>query len=108
MPLLQLLRLLLVALLHLLFCCFAGVLLRQSLVFLILPLLELLPFLFLLCEYLFLLLLVFLVRLWVARVWSAGSRNRRKLARMGLRAGSRGIVVCSRCRGLWPGRGVVR
>jgi len=65
-PLLQLLRLLLVFLLHLLLCCFTGVLLRQPLVFLVLLLLEFLPFLFLLREYLFLLLLVLLVQLRVA------------------------------------------
>src|ERR1700730_8278983 len=75
--LLQLLRLLLVLLLHLLLCRFTGVLLRQPLMFLLLLLLEFLPFLFLLREYLFLLLLVFLVQLRVACVWSAGARRER-------------------------------
>jgi len=64
-----LLRLLLVLLLHLLLCCFTGVLLRQPLVFPFLLLLEFLPFLFLLREYLFLLLLlILLVQLGVACV----------------------------------------
>src|ERR1700676_350342 len=103
--LLQLLRLLLVLLLHQLLGCFTGVLLRQPLVFLVLLLLEFLPFLFLLREYLFLLLLVLLVQLRVACVWSTGSRGRWKIARMGGRAGSRSIAVCTRCRVLWTRSG---
>src|SRR6202795_3995676 len=106
--LLQLLRLLLVLLLHLLLCCFTGVLLRQPLMFLLLLLLEFLPFLFLLREYLFLLLLVFLVQLRVACVWSTGSRGRWKIARMGGRAGSRSIAVCTRCRVVWTRSGARR
>src|ERR1700730_11153143 len=98
--LLQLLRLLLVLLLHLLLCCFTGVLLRQPLMFLLLLLLEFLPFLFLLREYLFLLLLVLLVQLRVACAGGAGARRGRKVARMDRRAGSRSIVVGTRCRGL--------
>jgi hypothetical protein len=93
-----LLRLLLVLLLHLLLCRFTGVLLRQPLMFLLLLLLEFLPFLFLLREYLFLLLLVFLVQLRVACVWGAGALRGRKVLRMDGRAGSRSIVVWTRCR----------
>src|SRR6202047_4592334 len=96
--LLQLLGLLLVLLLHLLLCCFTGVLLRQPLMFLLLLLLEFLPFLFLLREYLFLLLLVLLVQLRVACAGGAGARRGRKVARMDRRAGSRSIVVGTRCR----------
>ena len=65
---------------------------------LLLLLLELLPFLFLLREYLFLLLLVSLVQLRVACVWGAGSRCGRKVLRMDGRAGSRSVVVWTRCR----------
>ena len=67
-PLLQLCRLLLVTLLHALFCSVIGILLRQLLVLLILPLLQLLPFLILFGIHLFLLLLIFLVELRIARV----------------------------------------
>src|SRR5450432_3838896 len=67
--LLQLLRLLLVTLLHALFRGGVRILLRQLLVLLILPLLQLLPFLILFGIHLFLLLLIFLVHLRIARVW---------------------------------------
>ena len=93
MPLLQLLRLLLVPLLYLLLSRFISMLLGQALMFLILLLLEFLPFLFLLREYLVLLLLVLPVQLWVACIWSAGSRRGRKVARMDERAGSSSVVV---------------
>ena len=93
MPLLQLLRLLLVPLLYLLLSRFISMLLGQALMFLILPLLEFLPLLFLLREYLFLLLLVLLIQLRVACIRSAGSRRGRKVARMDGRAGSSSVVV---------------
>ena len=83
MLLLQLLRLLLVPLLYLLLPRFVSMLLGQALMFLILPLLKFLAFLFLLREYLFLLLLVLPVQLWVACIWSTGSRRRGKVVRMG-------------------------
>src|ERR1700687_3753943 len=98
MPLLQLLRLLLVPLLYLLLSRIISMLLGQALMFLILLLLEFLPFLFLLREYLFLLLLVFLVQLRVACTKSAGSRRGRKVARMDGRAGSSNVVVVPRTR----------
>jgi len=85
----QLLRLLLVLLLHLLRSCWAGVLLRQLLVFLVLLRLEILPFLGLLRNYVLLLLLVFLVELWVPRVGRSGTLDRWQLIRMGCNVGAR-------------------
>ena len=96
MPLLQLLRLLLVPLLYLLLSRVISMLLGQALMFLILLLLEFLPFLFLLREYLFLLLLVLLVHLRVACISSAGSRRGGKVARMDGRVGSSSIAVIPR------------
>lgn len=96
MSLLQLLRLLLVPLLHLLLSRFISMLLGQALMFLILLLLEFLPFLFLLREYLFLLLLVLPVQLWVACIWRTGSRRGGKVVRMDGRAGSRNVVIVPR------------
>ena len=63
--LLQLFRLLLMPLLHLLLSCFAGILLRQPLMFLILLLLQFLALLLLLCKH-FLLLLVVTIAIRVA------------------------------------------
>ena len=90
--LLQLLRLLLVPLLHLLLCpslafCFA------SFVLLVLLLLEFVSFQLLLRDLLFLLLLVLLVPLRVARIWSAGPCQGRKVVRMDGRAGSTSVVL---------------
>src|SRR5690242_7584236 len=66
MPLLQLLRLLLVFLFNLLLPGIIRLLLRHALMFLVLPLLQLLPFLILFLLQLLLLLLIFLVQLLVA------------------------------------------
>ena len=66
----HLLGLLLVLLLHLLHSLWSGLLFRQLLMFLVLPLLEFLAILVLLRDHLFLLLLVFLVLLRVPRVRS--------------------------------------
>src|SRR5260370_33001129 len=96
MPLMQVLSLLLVRLLSLLLSRFIDMLLGQALMFLILLLLEFLPFLFLLREYLFLLPLVLLVQLRLACIRSAGSRRGRKVARMDGRAGSSSIAVIPR------------
>jgi len=71
MFLLQLLRLLLVLLLHLLLLRFTGILPRQLLVLLLLLLLEFVSFPLLLRDLLCLLLLVLLVQLRLARIWSA-------------------------------------
>src|SRR5258707_14104663 len=65
-------------------------LLGQALMLLILPLLEFLPILFLLREYFFLLLLIFPIHFWVARIRSAGPIRRRKVARMD---GSTNVVI---------------
>ena len=62
------LGLLLVLLFYLLLLCFAGVPLRETLVFLLLFLLELLVLLILLLDHLVLLLLVFLIQFGVSRV----------------------------------------
>src|SRR5258706_7737528 len=62
----------------------------QALMLLILPLLEFLPILFLLREYFFLLLLIFPIHFWVARIRSAGPIRRRKVARMD---GSTNVVI---------------
>src|SRR4029077_8840545 len=70
-----------------------SMLLGQALMFLILFLLEFLAFLFLLREYLFLLLLVFPILLWIACVWRAWSIRRRKVARVNGSARSRHVVV---------------
>ena len=64
--LLQLFRLLLMPLLHLLLSCFAGLLLRQPLMFLILLLLQFLAVLLLLRKHFLLLLLVFTIAIRVA------------------------------------------
>ena len=71
--LLQLLRLLLVPLFGLLLPGFVGILFRDLLVFFLLFLREFLPFLFLLRELLFLLLLVFLVQIRISRIGWTGS-----------------------------------
>src|SRR5258707_9645336 len=57
-------------------------LLGQALMLLILLLLEFLPILFLLREYFFLLLLIFPIHFWVARIRSAGPIRRRKAPRL--------------------------
>ena len=87
-PLLQLLRLLLMLLFHLLRSCRTGVLSRQLLMLRLLLLLEILPFLGLLCDYLFLLLLVFLVQFGVPRVDRSGMFDGRQLLRMVCKVGA--------------------
>jgi hypothetical protein len=91
--LLQLLRLSLVPLFHLLLFPFTGVLFRQLLVLLVLLLLEFVSFQLLLRDLLFLLLLVLLVQLRLARIWSAGPCQGRKVAGMEGRAGSSSVVL---------------
>ena len=87
----QLLRLLLVPLLHLLRSCWRSVLSRQLLMFLVLLLLQLLPLLVLLRDYALLLLLILLVQFRVPRIGSGGSNGRQFLG-MGcdVGVGSRG------------------
>lgn len=79
-PLDHLLRLLRMPLLHLLFLGRAGVLISR--VFLLLPLLKLLPVLLLLSRQLILLLLIFLVELRVAGVWTRHVLERRQFLRV--------------------------
>ena len=86
--LLQLLRLLLVLLLHLLHFRWGSILLRQLLMFVVLLLLKVLPFLGLLRDYGVLLLLVFLVQLRVPRVGSSGMFDGRQFLRMGCHVGA--------------------
>ena len=80
--LLELLRLLLVPLLHLLRSRVTGFLLRQPLVLLLLFLLQVLSLLVLPLHQLLLLLLIFLVRPGIARVWRGRVLDRRKFLRM--------------------------
>ena len=79
MFLLQLLSLLLMLLLQLLRLGCISLLLRDLLMFLVLVRLESLPFLFLLRVELFLLFLVFLVRLRIPGIWRGRALDRRKI-----------------------------
>ena len=82
MFLLQLLSLLLMLLLQLLRPGCISILFGGLLVFLVLLLLELLPFLFLLRAELVLLLLVFLVQLCIPGTWQGWALDRRKIPGM--------------------------
>src|ERR1700730_11592575 len=86
--LLQLLRLLLVLLLHLLGPGLVSLLFRQLLMFFFLLLLELLPFFLLLRSQFFLLLLIFLVHFLISRVCWGRTLRRRKVLHMDWRTRS--------------------
>ena len=94
MGLLQLLRLLLVSLLHLLRFSGTSILFRQLLMLLVLLLLEFLPVLGLPCDQLILLLLVFLVHLRVPRLGSSGAFDGRQFPRMDGKVGVRSRSNC--------------
>ena len=96
MSLLQLLRLLLVTLFHLLLCR-VVILLRDLLILFLLLLSHLLSLFFLVRVQLVLLLLVLLVKLWVAGVGSWPPLGWSEVADMAWRRWSRGIVICARC-----------
>jgi len=81
-PLHHLLSLLLVPLFHLLFLSLIGLLLRDPLMFLLLPLLQLLPVSRLLVIQLLLLLLIFLIHFWIARAGGGGPFRTRDLVGM--------------------------
>lgn len=102
MFLLQLLRLLLVSLFHLLRSGRVRLLFRQLLVFFLLLLLDFLPFLLLLRSQLLLLLLIFLVQLRITRVGRGRPLRRRKILNVYWRAPScrftAGLATATICR----------
>src|SRR5882762_8683948 len=103
---LLLLNVSLLQLFHLLLSCFAFMVLRQPLMFLILLLLQFLALLLLLCKH-FLLLLVVTIAIRVACAGSSGTLERRQVFRMD-RAARRPVLTAPRLSRVTIGRRVVR